>query len=89
MPIVIPDSIPLCGDNDSSLVHENPEEWLFMPSMLALLDREVLLLQQQRQMLWWKRLRKCLPHSLRNGLKLPKTLVPTKNHHMEMISNYL
>ena len=38
--MVIQDSLPLCGDQDSTLVHSNPEEWINTPWMMDLLDRE-------------------------------------------------
>ena len=38
--MVIQDSLPLCGDQDSTLVHPNPEDWINTPWMMDLLDRE-------------------------------------------------
>ena len=33
------ESLPLCGDAESTLT-QNPEEWLRTPCMMSLLDRE-------------------------------------------------
>ena len=40
MPIVINDTLPLGGDQDSTLEYGDPEDWLTTPHMLALLEKE-------------------------------------------------
>lgn len=40
MPIVVPDSLPQCGDNDSTLVQSFPEDWIHTPFIMDLLAKE-------------------------------------------------
>lgn len=40
MPLMVLESLPLCGDLDSTLVQSNPEDWVNTSFMMDLLSRE-------------------------------------------------
>lgn len=38
--MMILDSLPFCGEHQSTLIETNPEDWIYTPFMMDLLDRE-------------------------------------------------
>ena len=38
--MMILDSLPFCGEHQSTLIQTNPEDWIYTPFMMDLLDRE-------------------------------------------------
>lgn len=64
MPIVVPDSLPQCGDNDSTLVQSFPEDWIHTPFIMDLLAKKALqrlsLLQWQWLLVHLRRMPQCM-----------------------------